>query len=101
MLRILNGLDKATDLRSSCSSSTSLSTSCHAEKKEKEEDGATSSESVPECTIDTCRGECQGTGWCKVATEFRNAIVPPIINKSHQMGCNCKKCNMKLIMKGY
>jgi len=53
-------------------------------------------QSVPECTPDKCRGECQGMGWCDVATEFRNAIVPKFNNKPHKLGCDCKICKRKL-----
>jgi len=53
-------------------------------------------ESVPECTPNKCRGECQGMGWCDVAAEFRNAIIPKFNNKPHKLGCNCKICNMRL-----
>lgn len=58
-----------------------------------------SESSVPECTPDTCNGECQGMGGCDVATEFRNAIVPPIINKPHEIGCKCNICNSELVLK--
>lgn len=53
-------------------------------------------ENAPVCSPDTCNGECQGMGECNVATGFRNAIVPKIINKSHPLGCKCKICNAKL-----
>lgn len=57
-----------------------------------------SCESVPECIPDTCNGECQSMGWCEMATDFRNAIVPPIKNKKHPIGCKCKICNAKLVL---
>lgn len=33
----------------------------------------------PLCQPDTCEGECQGTGWCDVATDFREKIYPPMV----------------------
>jgi hypothetical protein len=63
---------------------------------EEDRSGSSDCESVPECTPDTCNGECQGMGWCDLATEFRNTIVPPIKNKSHSLGCDCKTCNATL-----
>lgn len=53
-------------------------------------------EEEPVCSPDTCKGECQGMGECKMATGFRNAIVPKIINKPHPLECKCKICNAKL-----
>jgi hypothetical protein len=73
-----------------------------AEIKAHEEEfgrGSFEYESVPECTLDTCSGECQGMGWCDLATDFRNAIIPPIINEPHPIGCKCNKCtNMELVL---
>lgn len=33
------------------------------------------------CDPATCGGECQGMGWCDTAREFREKIIPTIINK--------------------
>ncbi len=29
----------------------------------------------PECSPDTCGGECQGMGWCTTALDFQSAIT--------------------------
>jgi hypothetical protein len=33
----------------------------------------------PTCTPETCEGECQGMGWCEMATKFREEEIPKII----------------------
>ena len=33
------------------------------------------------CYPETCNGECQGTGWCEVATDFRNNTIPEILSR--------------------
>jgi len=33
------------------------------------------------CNPDTCEGECQGAGYCEVATQFREKVMPNIHEK--------------------
>ncbi len=33
----------------------------------------------PTCTPETCQGECQGMGWCEIATKFREEEIPKIL----------------------
>jgi hypothetical protein len=37
----------------------------------------------PDCTPETCQGECQGMGYCEMAISFRNEI--PNIIKEHKI----------------
>lgn len=41
-------------------------------------------EHEPTCMPETCHGECQGTGWCKMAVDFRKNIVPQIIKEEYE-----------------
>jgi len=43
----------------------------------------------PTCKPDTCEGECQGMGWCDMATKFREEEIHKIMQERAKMVHEC------------